>query len=203
MSEPTREKCLEFLDSQIERGLSIRDFDWVAYFQAIRKLIVKPTYELDDGTVCCRHCGTVLGYKEDFEGSTNVQMEQPGVTDLDIAHWMDRCHELEEHWLDTWIGGCSENMDECSGCMIEEKECQKAYDTIRKHLKENQIMRELLWANHGCPQSAMYGDDGEMQCNACMFDFKRGDMEAFAERRAKKNTKRYQEYLKMKGGSDE
>jgi hypothetical protein len=35
--------------------------------------------------------------------------------------------------------------------------------------------RESLWINHGCPFSALYGDDGEMQCNAndCRIDFKK------------------------------
>lgn len=35
------------------------------------------------------------------------------------------------------------------------------------------ILRRLLWIRHGCPFSALYGDDGEMQCCACGLDFKR------------------------------
>lgn len=31
--------------------------------------------------------------------------------------------------------------------------------------KEEKKLRELLWFNHGCPISCLYGDDGEMQCN--------------------------------------
>jgi len=38
---------------------------------------------------------------------------------------------------------------------------------------ENSILRRLLWLRHGCPFPALYGDDGEMQCNVCMLDFKR------------------------------
>jgi hypothetical protein len=36
-------------------------------------------------------------------------------------------------------------------------------------------LRREWWLNHRCPISALYGDDGEMQCNAqgCMKDFKR------------------------------
>jgi len=34
-------------------------------------------------------------------------------------------------------------------------------------------LRKLLWLNHGCEHAALYGDDGEMQCNSCMIDFKR------------------------------
>jgi hypothetical protein len=37
------------------------------------------------------------------------------------------------------------------------------------------ILRRLLWLRHGCSFAALYGDDGEMQCNAagCRMDFKR------------------------------
>ena len=35
------------------------------------------------------------------------------------------------------------------------------------------LWRELLWLRHGCPTHMLYGDDGEMQCNHCMADFKR------------------------------
>jgi hypothetical protein len=34
-------------------------------------------------------------------------------------------------------------------------------------------LRKLLWLRHGCPISALYGDDGEMQCGRCCIDFKR------------------------------
>ncbi len=45
-------------------------------------------------------------------------------------------------------------------------------------------IRRLLWANHGCPTAAAYGDDGEMQCNAmgCMQDFKRDSLVALTFR---------------------
>ena len=33
-------------------------------------------------------------------------------------------------------------------------------------------LRKVLWINHGCPVTALYGDDGEMQCSACRLDFK-------------------------------
>jgi hypothetical protein len=40
---------------------------------------------------------------------------------------------------------------------------------------DEKILRQLLWLRHGCPLNALYGDDGEMQCNnpGCMIDFKR------------------------------
>lgn len=37
--------------------------------------------------------------------------------------------------------------------------------------KENLVLRRMLWLRHGC--NALYGDDGEMQCGACLIDFKR------------------------------
>ena len=42
--------------------------------------------------------------------------------------------------------------------------------TIRAE-RENRILRKLLWLNHGHDPSALYGDDGEMQCSQCIRDF--------------------------------
>ena len=43
--------------------------------------------------------------------------------------------------------------------------------------------RTLLWQTHGHPLSALYGDDGEMQCNAdgCHLDFVRDSLEKLEE----------------------
>lgn len=39
---------------------------------------------------------------------------------------------------------------------------------------ENLILRRMLWFNHSTDCFPyLYGDDGEMQCNKCMIDFKR------------------------------
>lgn len=38
--------------------------------------------------------------------------------------------------------------------------------------RENDL-RMHWWLSHGCGPAALYGDDGEMQCSACMVDFKR------------------------------
>lgn len=38
-------------------------------------------------------------------------------------------------------------------------------------------IRKLLWLLHGCPISALYGDDGEMQCGICLVDFKRDSVD--------------------------
>lgn len=35
------------------------------------------------------------------------------------------------------------------------------------------LLRHEWWLNHGCPISALYGDDGEMQCGRCLVDFGR------------------------------
>lgn len=43
---------------------------------------------------------------------------------------------------------------------------------------ENLQLRKLLWLNHGCSITALYGDDSEMQCGACAVDFKRWSMSA-------------------------
>lgn len=42
-------------------------------------------------------------------------------------------------------------------------------------IPEELTLRRLLWLRHGCPFEALYGDDGEMQCNAvgCRIDFLR------------------------------
>lgn len=38
---------------------------------------------------------------------------------------------------------------------------------------EQRLLRTMLWFRHGCSGPALYGDDGELQCHACMIDFKR------------------------------
>ena len=43
-------------------------------------------------------------------------------------------------------------------------------------------LRELLWLYHGCPSPALYGDDGEMQCGACVIDFRRNTVETIRAR---------------------
>jgi hypothetical protein len=46
-----------------------------------------------------------------------------------------------------------------------------------------QQLRKEWWLNHGCPFSALYGDDGEMQCSACAptWDFRRTPLEQLRE----------------------
>ena len=54
---------------------------------------------------------------------------------------------------------------------------------------ENKILRTLLWKNHGCSCSALYGDDGELQCNQCMIDFKRDSVYEIEAKIYNKNMK--------------
>ena len=47
--------------------------------------------------------------------------------------------------------------------------------------EEIQTLRYLLWLNHGCSGS-LYSDDGEMQCNKCLIDFKRDPIDKINDR---------------------
>jgi hypothetical protein len=46
-----------------------------------------------------------------------------------------------------------------------------------------QRLRQEWWTGHGCSFASLYGDDGEMQCNAltCRKDFKRDSMESLRQ----------------------
>lgn len=50
---------------------------------------------------------------------------------------------------------------------------QETVREIASFSSDGAKLRKLLWLRHGCPSSALYGDDGEMQCHACGIDFKR------------------------------
>ena len=56
---------------------------------------------------------------------------------------------------------------------MEEYADQIRKEAIDEAVRDNVELREMLWVNHGCGISALYGDDGEMQCHKCMIDFKR------------------------------
>ena len=58
---------------------------------------------------------------------------------------------------------------------------------ISELITENKALRRLLWIRHGCPFSALYGDDGEMQCGKCVIDFKRTSVELIEKRFIKIN----------------
>lgn len=44
-----------------------------------------------------------------------------------------------------------------------------------------QALRREWWINHGHDYYALYGDDGEMACNACPADFKRQPLDELDE----------------------
>lgn len=50
--------------------------------------------------------------------------------------------------------------------------------THRTPAPDELTLRQLLWLNHGCSPVRLYGDDGEMQCQTCMIDFKRSSPES-------------------------
>jgi len=52
---------------------------------------------------------------------------------------------------------------------------------------ENKRLRYLLWIRHQGKDCYLYGDDGEMQCNACVIDFKRDTPDQIATRFMKIN----------------
>ena len=60
---------------------------------------------------------------------------------------------------------------------------------------ENKKLRELLWLRHGCPSYCLYGDDGEIQCNCCMIDFKRDPVEKIEGRFIEIGMQKYREYI--------
>jgi len=47
------------------------------------------------------------------------------------------------------------------------------------YTKDSDILRSLLWLNHG--HAGLYGADGEMQCPQCALDFKRDSVERICE----------------------
>ena len=53
--------------------------------------------------------------------------------------------------------------------------------------EENRCLRMLLWLQHDCPNKMLYGDDGEMQCNACLTDFKRDSVDDIEKKIMKAN----------------
>ena len=61
---------------------------------------------------------------------------------------------------------------------------------------ENKILRKLLWIRHGCPFSALYGDDGEMQCHICMIDFKNQSAKTMEETFSRIGMEKYAQQIK-------
>ncbi len=66
-------------------------------------------------------------------------------------------------------------------------------------MNENEVLRYLLWLNHGHFES-LYGDDGELQCGKCRLDFKRDSIEIIKKRFDDMAFERLIEYAKSKEG---
>jgi len=69
--------------------------------------------------------------------------------------------------------------------------------------QSNLILRKLVWLSHECYYPFLYGDDGEMQCNHCMIDFKRDSAESIEDKLEQIHMKKIQEEVKAAGGFDE
>jgi|GEM_PF-3428809 len=62
-------------------------------------------------------------------------------------------------------------------------------------MKENMLLRKLLWLRHGCPPHGLYGDDGEMQCSTCGLDFKRNKAEFIERKWIEENNPKMKEFF--------
>ena len=63
-----------------------------------------------------------------------------------------------------------------------EKEVIAKRNRIIELQHENTLLRKLLWLRHDPSHyGILYGDDREMQCAACMLDFKRNSAEEIEE----------------------
>jgi hypothetical protein len=68
--------------------------------------------------------------------------------------------------------------------------------------KNDLILRQLIWLNHGCDFKSLYGDDGEMQCGKCMIDFKRDPAESIRDRLVARGRKIVEAEITAAGGWD-
>ncbi len=87
----------------------------------------------------------------------------------DTKHDHGCCEGLWTHSLD-----CANSTDPWAELENESADLDAAYAEIKQ-------VRFLLWIRHGCPIEAAYGDDGELQCNACLVDFKRAPVSELIE----------------------
>lgn len=67
---------------------------------------------------------------------------------------------------------------------------------------EEILLRRLLWLRHGCGFHMLYGDDGEMQCNSCMIDFKRNSPAQISDRFHRLGVQRYEREQALKERPD-
>ena len=61
------------------------------------------------------------------------------------------------------------------------EELKKKEEEELARYREHKTIRKTLWLGHGCTISALYGDDGERQCNSCRIDFRRDSFDRIEE----------------------
>ncbi len=69
--------------------------------------------------------------------------------------------------------------------------------------EENFELRKIWWLSHGCPISALYGDDGELQCSGCMVDFKRESYAEIMDKIWRKNREIWEKQFKKESAVEE
>ena len=93
----------------------------------------------------------------------------------------DHMHIVYLAWLKLPLGLTKDRADQWR---------KEISDIIEQHFAPpDEALRRVVWLNHGCPMPALYGDDGEMQCNICRIDFKRmsgSDIERLLQKRGLK-----------------
>lgn len=83
------------------------------------------------------------------------------------------CDRCDTKMIVTFRKGDERICVDCHNKEVKERQTSEADVRLNNLLATEQELRKLLWLNHGCPVNGLYGDDGEMQCGACMTDFKR------------------------------
>jgi transcription elongation factor Elf1 len=80
---------------------------------------------------------------------------------------------------------------DCKVCQLRSK--------IEELEKSERLFRYMLWLRHQVEHSSiLYGDDSEMQCSACMIDFKRDTAEHISEVFQAQGVQKLKEYLESK-----
>lgn len=72
------------------------------------------------------------------------------------------------------LGGSDAKRCHVCASPVVERDSGEGTQFLIADVSDDIALRKLLWLHHRCSDiRALYGDDGEMQCNTCMVDFKR------------------------------
>ena len=114
--------------------------------------------------------------KERVEAIRTLISERPEADErVDLNELLFKC----DHCGEILIPKVDENNDE--EILIEPCDC--ILDETAPPDEGDRILRRLLWMNHNPDHiPILYGDDGEMQCNACVIDFLRDSPKKIQER---------------------